>query len=393
MRVLHDGLGREQFQPPAVLERLVAEGSLGQKTARAMALNAARRGALGRSLLVHGPSGAGKGTFVEDLLALLMCSAPDRESRPCNACRGCLEARARRHPDLVLGSPERWREMRSTGESIVAAARRWLGEAAGAPVVAERRIVLIEDADQAGEPIQNALLKALEEPSDRHLFVLVAADVSRLLPTIVSRCQPLRVGSVPRAELAAWLVDHERLPVDQANALARLAGGLTGLAAVYARDPDLLAWRRRTQAELLSLLAGGRAERFGSVRDLLDEGSRRVGTITVAAVEPDRVDDGEPTTLRTTSAVQRAAAASIVEVWLSLARDLLVAAAGMPTSADSTDILPELPASAARLKPDELVRFVRLLQRIAEGLAQNAAPRLALEVAMLAWPTLESPDG
>ncbi|MDP9271959.1 MAG: hypothetical protein M3O93_00270 [Chloroflexota bacterium] len=364
--------------------------SLGQATARAMALNAARRGSLGRSLLVHGPAGGGKGAFVEDLLALLMCTAPDRESRPCNACLGCREARARTHPDLVLGSPDRWREMRSTGESIVAVARRWLGEAAGAPIAAERRVVLIEDADRAGESIQNTLLKALEEPSDRHLFVLVAADASRLLPTILSRCQPLRVGSVPRTELAAWLVDHERLPSDQADALARLAGGLTGRAAGYARDPDLLAWRRRAQAELLSLLFRGKADRFGSARDLLDEASRRVGTIPAIAAEADTTEEGEVATPRTTSAVQRAAAAALVEVWLSLARDLLVAAAGMPAVANSTDILPDLPQTARRLDLEELVTFVRLLQRIADGLAQNAAPRLALEVAMLAWPTLES---
>jgi DNA polymerase III gamma/tau subunit len=354
-----------------------------------MALNAAQRGSLGRSLLVHGPAGAGKGAFLEDLLALLMCTAPDRESRPCNVCRGCRDARARTHPDLVLGSPERWREMRSTGESIVAAARRWLGEASGAPIAAERRVVLIEDADRAGEPIQNALLKALEEPSDRHLFVLVAVDRSRLLPTVLSRCQPLRVGTVPRAELAAWLVDHERLPSDQADALARLARGLTGRAAAYARDPDLLAWRRRAQAELLSLLARGRADRFGSVRDLLDEASRRVGTIP-AAVEADAADEGESAVPRTTSAVQRAAAASLVEVWLALGRDLLVAAAGLPAAANATEILPDLPATARRLDIAELIAFVRLLQRADEGLAQNAAPRLALEVAMLAWPTLES---
>ena len=367
--------------------------SLGQTTARVMVLNAARRGALGRSLLVYGPPGAGKGAFVEDLLALLMCTAADRESRPCNACRGCRGARAGSHPDLVLGSAERWRAMRSTGESIVAAARRWLGEAAGAPIAADRRVILINDADLAGEPIQNALLKALEEPSDRHIFILVATDPGRLLPTILSRCQPLRVGAVPRVELAAWLGDHERLPADQADALARLAGGLTGRAAAYARDPDLLAWRRRLQAELLSLLSRGRADRFGSVRDLLEEASRRTGATSSAVGEADTADDGDPAMVRATSAVQRAGAASIVEIWLSLARDLLVARGGLPSAADSAEIHPDLAAIAARLSIPELAGFTRLLQRIAQGLADNAAPRLALEVAMLAWPVLESPDG
>ena len=123
---------------------------------------------------MHGPSGVGQGRVRGDLLALyLLHRSGHRATGPCNACRGCRDGRARSHPDLVIGSPEAWREQRRSGESIVAAARRWLLEAAGAPVVAERRIVLIEDADRAGEQIQNALLKALEEPTDRHAFILV----------------------------------------------------------------------------------------------------------------------------------------------------------------------------------------------------------------------------
>ena len=128
--------------------------SLGQATARAIATRAARDGRLQRSLLVHGAAGSGKDAFVDDLLALLFCMDPDPERRPCNACRGCRDARGRAHPDLVIGSPERWREERSSAESIVSAARRWLLEAAGAPVVAERRVLLIEHADAANEQIQ-----------------------------------------------------------------------------------------------------------------------------------------------------------------------------------------------------------------------------------------------
>src|SRR5438093_4177108 len=148
--------------------------SLGQVSARASALRSSERGRLGRTFLVAGPRGAGKGAFVDDLLAMLFCTDADRLARPCNACAGCRQARARSHPDLVLGSPERWRELKSTGESIVAAARRWLASGAGSPIAGERRVILIEGAERAGEQIQNALLKALEEPSSRHVYVLIA---------------------------------------------------------------------------------------------------------------------------------------------------------------------------------------------------------------------------
>ena len=352
--------------------------SLGQLTARRIAIQSVHRGRVGRTLLVHGPAGSGKGAFVDDLLALLFCADADPAHRPCNACRGCQDARAWTHPDLVSGSPEAWRDLRSSGESIVAVARRWLLDAAGAPVVASRRVVVIDHADRAGEQIQNALLKALEEPTDRHTFILVADDPRGLLPTIRSRCQPLRVGAVNRQELTAFLMDVRRLPADQADALARISNGFTGTALSYADDRELLAWRRRVQAELLSLLERGRADRFGSVRDLLDETVR---------MHRSPVDEADEET-RTPASAQRQAATLLVEAWLSLTRDLFVAAADRVELAPSRELAPELGAVAGRIGAAPLAHMAAKLEQVRAGLVENAAPRLALEAAMLTWPLL-----
>lgn len=359
--------------------------SVGQPTARRIARHAVEAERRGRTLLVHGPAGAGKGAFVDDLLALAFCTAADADERPCNACRGCRDGRGRTHPDLVIGSPEGWRDQRSTGESIVAAARRWLLDAAGAPVAGSRRVVLIEHADQAGEQIQNALLKTLEEPTDRHLFVLVADEPSRLLPTIRSRCQPLRIGAVPRSELAGHLMDLRRLPADQADALARIANGLTGAAMTYADRTDLLDWRRRLHTELLALLTRGPADRFGAIRDLLDEASRLEAPPSMV----DAADEGSEAA-RTPASVQRAAASSIVTAWLALTRDLLVAAAGRAALAPSGELAPEIERLGPRIGVEPLAAMVRRLESIHDALRENAAPRLALETAMLAWPRLDA---
>lgn len=352
--------------------------SLGQASARTIALRSAARGRLQRTLLVHGPAGADKSAFVDDLLALLLCTDADPANRPCNACRGCRTARAHSHADLLIGSPQRWRDERSTGESIAAAARRWLLQSAGAPVVGERRIVVLEGIERAGEQIQNALLKVLEEPGARHMFILVADEPNRLLATIRSRCQPLRIGPVPRAELVAWLMDRERLPQDQADALARIAGGLSGMATEFARRADLITWRRQTQQELLELLERGPADRFGSIRDLLDAAGRLAG--------PHAETDEEA--VATPTSVQRDAAVLVIDAWLDLARDLLVASAGRPGIAPSAELLTGLTEAAARVPARPLASFVAALERIREGLLQNAAPKLAMEVAMLAWPSV-----
>ena len=358
--------------------------SLGQATARRMAQQSARKGRLGRTLLVHGPAGAGKQGFVDDLLALAFCTDADPERGPCNVCRGCRQARSRSHPDLVVGSPEGWREERSAGESIVAAARRWLLAAAGAPVAGERRVVVVEHADRANEQTQNALLKTLEEPTDRHTFILVADEPSRLLPTIRSRSQSLRIGPVPREELVAFLMDVEHLPADQAEALAALSHGLSGTARAYAGDKSLIMWRRSMQTELLTLLERGPADRFAAVRELLDE------TIRLRPAPPsDVAGDDEADAPRTPASAQREAAMLLVEAWLSLARDLIVAATERPALAPGTELGTDLARLGPRIGTSPLVGMVRLLERIHDGLRENAAPKLSLETAMLTWPHLD----
>lgn len=353
--------------------------TVGQPTAEGLA----RRMLVGPSapatLLVHGPSGTGKGLFVDDLVATALCeAAPD--ARPCNACFGCRQARARTHPDLVVASPERWRDERGSGESIVAVARRWLTEVAGAPIVGRWRVVLVERADSANEQIQNALLKALEEPGERQLFILVADDAGRLLPTIRSRCQGLRLGPVAHDALAAWLVEHERVTDEQATALARLAGGRMGRAVGYARAPERVDWRRRTQRELLSLLDRGRADRMAAVRELLDDAAR----LSLGA-SPD-TDAAAAEGGRTPTAVQRGAALAIVDAWVDLARDLAVAAAGVPHLAVAAELLPELEVTARHVGLAAFGRTTAYLEHIRDALEQNVSPRLALEIAMLEWP-------
>ena len=114
------------------------------------------------------------------------------------------------------------------GESIVAVARRWLLASAGSPILADQRVILIEGADRANEQTQNALLKALEEPSPRQMFVLIADEPGRLLPTIRSRAQPLRVGPVEAGCGTGWSSTSAQTPTDRAELLPAWPAGSPG---------------------------------------------------------------------------------------------------------------------------------------------------------------------
>jgi hypothetical protein len=157
---------------------------------------------------------------------------------------------------------------------------------------------------------------------------------------------------------------------------------MSGTAVAYARNHDLLTWRTRLQSELLSLLERGRADRLGAVRDLMDD--------TVALVPARAPEDEEA---RTPASVQREAALLVVDVWTSLTRDLLVAAAGRPELAPSGELAAQLGTLAARTGIGPLRAMLARLERVHAGLRENAAPKLALEAAMLAWPMLPArPD-
>ena len=118
---------------------------------------------------------------------------------------------------------------------------------------------------------------------------------------------------------------------------------------------------------------------------MLDEASRLHAQ---PAAEVDATQDEEGRRIAT--AFQRAGALRIVDAWISLARDLLVTNAGRPDLAPSATLELDVAGAADRIDTTRLPVFVGLLERTREGLLQNAAPQLALQVAMLSWPRVES---
>lgn len=177
------------------------------------------------ALLFCGPEGTGKRRLAGVLAAALLCSSV--EGRPCGHCDSCRSMQADTHPDFYLVEPEsRGKSARSIRIEQIRAMET---EIARVPILAARRVVLIDEAELMNEAAANSLLKTLEEPSGQTVFILVTSARSSLLDTIISRCTPVNFGLLTEEELSSVLV-RRGVAAAQAAVLAALADGSAGRA-------------------------------------------------------------------------------------------------------------------------------------------------------------------
>ena len=193
--------------------------------------------------LFHGPGGAGKRTIAREFAARLLAQgAPDPSSSQARALAGV-------HPDLTWVVPSGAHEIlvSDIDQPVVAAATR-------TPFESERRVFVIESADQLGDEAANRLLKTLEEPASFVHLILISDRLGDVLPTIRSRCQVVRFDPPSVAELAAELA-AAGTEAAAAEAYARLSLGDAGRARELA-GPEGGELRELSRALVRRALAG-----------------------------------------------------------------------------------------------------------------------------------------
>src|SRR5215218_4367498 len=177
----------------------------------AAVLGAAADGRPAHAYLLHGPAGSGKRTAARAVAAeLLARGAPDPGNARTRALHGT-------HPDLTWVTPSGAHEMlrRDVDEAVVAAASH-------TPFEANYRVFVLERADTLIEQAANALLKTLEEPPSYVVLLLLTDKPTQVLPTIASRCQPVRFDA-PTTEALAQTLQAQGVPPEAAQAAARLS--------------------------------------------------------------------------------------------------------------------------------------------------------------------------
>ena len=157
-------------------------------------------GRLGHAWLLLGDPGLGKEQLAERLARLHLCQQPDR-GEPCGQCHSCQLFDKGHHPDLGTVTVD----SKTIG---VEAIREICARLQNSAQLGRGKVVIIPDAERMTESAANALLKTLEEPAGDSLLLLIASQVSRLLPTILSRCHKHVCQLPTEGETVRWLAEQ-----------------------------------------------------------------------------------------------------------------------------------------------------------------------------------------
>ncbi|WP_131735859.1 DNA polymerase III subunit delta' [Actinomadura roseirufa] len=354
-------------------------------------------GGVAHAWLFTGPPGAGRSAAARAFAAALQCAeAP----RGCGHCPSCHQVLQGTHADVEV--------IRPAGLSYgVKETRALVLRASSSPSGGRWQIVLFEDADRATEGAANALLKAIEEPPPRTVWLLCTPSPEDLLVTIRSRCRLVTLQTPPAAAIADVLVRRDGVDPETADVVARAAQGHISRARRLATDPqarhrrsEVMAVPRRLTgvspavAAAESLVNAAKAE-AAATTDELNEAETAALRQALGESAKGRMPRGTVGALKELEARQKSRATRVKRDALDRAlldlasyyRDVLVLQLGAGSELVNAELGAELRSVAAGGRPEATVRRLDAIMECRERVEANVDPLLAVEALTLALRT------
>ena len=309
-----------------------------------------QNGRVSHAYLFTGPQGLGRRTLALRFAQALICPQSDTLGIPCMKCQACLDVWQMRHADLhVVERHDGDRDIK------VEAVRELQRSLSLAPYIANLRVALLLNFDEASRSAANALLKTLEEPASRVVLMLTAENPESLLPTVVSRCEVILLRPVPLGPISDHLQSAEGVPPQQAMSLAHFAGGRPGYAFRMHQFPELLDKHRQLLSDHYRMLSANRTERLQYAQ----------------AVSKDKD-------------IFRHA----MMVWQSFWREILMCALDKSSAPMNAEWGDEIRSLAESLGSSNACRAITSIERTITYIDRNVNIRLAAEALFLDLPTI-----
>lgn len=310
-------------------------------------------GTMRHAYLFAGPPGVGRRTLALRFAQALNCQRPPEPGIPCGQCRDCKQIEAMQHADLHIVQAINEEGDAKVGGTLkvdqIRDVRRLLTYK---PYQSNYRVALFLRFGEANDSAANALLKTLEEAPSYAVLILTADNPEQLLPTIVSRCEVLRLRSLRIGQVQQAL-EEKGYETNQAKWIAHISGGRFGTALRLVQSDSLMVEREERLNDLQNLISASRVEKFAYADKLSKD------------------KDG-----------MRQA----ILIWLSYWRDVMLRTARARTPLVNVDRNLEIEEIASRMDLSSARRVVNDLEGALEKMDGNVNSRLLAEVLLLDLP-------
>ncbi|NWG07137.1 MAG: DNA polymerase III subunit delta' [Chloroflexi bacterium] len=299
--------------------------------------------------LFSGPPGLGRRTLALRFAQALNCQTPVSAGIPCGECRDCKQIEAMHHADLSVIQAD------SEGGILkVDQIREVRKTLTYKPYQSKYRVALFLRFHEANDNAANALLKTLEEAPSYAVLILTADNPEQLLPTIVSRCEVLRLRPLSIAEVQRGL-ESRGIEERRAKLIAHISSGRFGYALRLTEDDALLDKREERLNDLLTLLPASRVEKFKYADQLSKDKDAMRQTILF---------------------------------WLAYWRDVMLRTAQAASPLVNMDRNVEIEDIASRIDLPSARRVVSGLEEALEKMEKNVNSRMLAEVLLLDLPKI-----